>query len=239
VTRNLIVGTPASSSNKLPIAATFCQATFTKEQALYFRSVHPLYLAAVHPSGYFSFFGIQDASDASRPETWIFFFYISWASSLQEQAETADWDNVKRLAQIKEKATDYAEPWKSAFASLPENHPVWHMGMTDWDPSIPSHTWKNHDGLVTLAGDAAHTMTYQRGQGLNHSITDAAKIADAVKLFLNGEKTQKEAIDIYEKEMKARAGGEVRMSTQNTLMLHSWEKSMQSPLFSKGLDKGS
>lgn len=238
VTRNLIVGTSAAS-RKLPITATFCQATFTKEQAIFLRSFHPLYLAAVHPSGYFSFVGIQDATDASAPESWIFFFYISWPSSLEEQAATADWDNAKRLAQIKEKAKEYADPWKSAFEWLPEGHPVWYMGMTDWDPSTEEHTWDNHSGLVTLAGDAAHTMTYQRGQGLNHSITDAAKICDAIKASRNGQMPQKQAMDQYEKEMKERSGAEVRMSTQNTLMLHSWEKAMQSPLFRNGLDKQS
>jgi 2-polyprenyl-6-methoxyphenol hydroxylase-like FAD-dependent oxidoreductase len=239
VTRNLVVGSPNAASRKLPIAATFCQATFTKEQALFLRSFHPLYIASVHPSGYFSFLGIQDASDAEAPETWIFFFYISWASSLDEQAETTDWDNAKRLAQIKEKAKEYADPWKSAYEWLPDNHPVWYMGMTDWDPASPDAVWDNHSGLVTLAGDAAHTMTYQRGQGLNHSITDAAKLTDAIQSFRGGATDQKTAIDAYEKEMKLRAGAEVQMSTQNTIMLHSWEKAMQSPVFQKGLDKQS
>lgn len=239
VTRNLVVGSQAASSVRLPVAATFCQATFTKEQAIFLRSFHPLYLAAVHPSGCFSFLGIQDATDASAPDSWIFFFYISWASSLDEQAATADWDNAKRLAQIKEKAKDYAEPWKSAFEWLPEDHQVWYMGMTDWDPSTPEHEWDNHSGLVTLAGDAAHTMTYQRGQGLNHSITDAAKICDALKAAKAGHVSQKEAINGYEKEMRERAGGEVKMSSQNTLMLHSWESAMQSPVFRQGLDKQS
>jgi 2-polyprenyl-6-methoxyphenol hydroxylase-like FAD-dependent oxidoreductase len=239
VTRNLVVGTTAAASRKLPIAATFCQATFTREQALFLRSIHPLYLAAVHPSGYFSFLGIQDASDASAPETWIFFFYISWGSSLEEQAATADWDNEKRLTQIKEKAKEYADPWKSAFEWLPDNHPVWYMGMTDWDPAAADHKWDNHSGLVTLAGDAAHTMTYQRGQGLNHSITDAAKINDAIKSFRSGQIDQKTAINLYEKEMIERAGAEVQMSSQNTKMLHEWEKAVQSPLFRKGLDKHS
>lgn len=239
VTRNLVVGSPAASSVKLPVAATFCQATFTREQAVFLRSYHPLYLAAVHPSGYFSFLGIQDATDASAPESWIFFFYISWVSSLEEQVTTTDWDNAKRLAQIKEKAKDYTDPWKSAFDWLPENHPVWYMGMTDWDPSTPDHQWDNHFGLVTLAGDAAHTMTYQRGQGLNHSITDAAKLCDALKAAKTGQISQKEAIDKYEKEMKERAGAEVKISSQNTLMLHSWERAMQSPVFRQGLDKQS
>ena len=86
-----------------------------------------------------------------------------------------------------------------------------------------------------MAGDAAHTMTYQRGQGLNHSITDAAKLADAIKQFASGKTTQADAISSYEKEMIDRTGGEVRVSTVNTGMLHNWEKVQQSPVMRSGM----
>jgi len=56
-------------------------------------------------------------------------------------------------------------------------------------------------------------------------------------LFTAGEQKQDAAIAAYEKEMIERTGAEVRISTQNTIMLHEWEKAMQSPVFRKGLDK--
>ncbi|KAK5047620.1 hypothetical protein LTR16_011103, partial [Cryomyces antarcticus] len=37
---------------------------------------------------------------------------------------------------------------------------------------------------ATLAGDAAHAMTYQRGQGLNHSLTDAGELCKAIRTFV-------------------------------------------------------
>jgi len=85
-------------------------------------------------------------------------------------------------------------------------------------------------------------MTYQRGQGLNHSITDAAKLVEAIKSTTadaadGKQQGQDIAIRRYEEEMIKRAGAEVRISTQNTLMLHEWEKVLQSPIFQKGLDK--
>lgn len=86
-----------------------------------------------------------------------------------------------------------------------------------------------------MAGDAAHAMTYQRGQGLNHSITDAAKLAEAVKQFASGKASQADTISSYEEEMIARAGGEVRISTVNTAMLHNWEKVQQSPVMRSGM----
>lgn len=86
-----------------------------------------------------------------------------------------------------------------------------------------------------MAGDAAHAMPHQRGQGLNHSITDAAKLVDAIQQFASGKATQADAITSYEEEMISRAGGEVRTSTFNTAMLHNWEKVQQSPVMRSGM----
>jgi 2-polyprenyl-6-methoxyphenol hydroxylase-like FAD-dependent oxidoreductase len=236
-TRQISVATVGALSRRIPFAATFVQSTFTREQAVFLRSWHPLFLGAINPNGWFSFFGLQDASDESRPETWIFFFYISFQSSIEEQEKTAHWTDAQRLKQAKEFAKDYAEPWKSAYEWLSDDHPVWYMGMSDWDPGAEDHRWNNHGGRVTLAGDAAHIMTYQRGQGLNHSISDAGKLVQAVKSILDGSESQEEAIGAYEKEMIERAGTEVRLSTQNTGMLHNWEQALESPMFRKGLKK--
>lgn len=233
-------------NQRLPYAATFVQSSFTREQAIFLRSFHPLYLAGVHPAGQFSFFGIQDASDESRPETWIFFFYISWPYSLEEQDATADWSNSQRLEQVKQFAKRYADPWKSAFEWVSDDNPVWYMGLSDWDPGAEGHRWDNHRGKATLIGDAAHTMTYQRGQGLNHSMTDSAKLRDAIKSFMNLTEPNSDSTDLqstlvsaFEHEVIARGGGEVRMSTKNTGMLHNWELVLQSPVMTKGMHRTS
>jgi 2-polyprenyl-6-methoxyphenol hydroxylase-like FAD-dependent oxidoreductase len=244
VRRSLLPETGTEYVNKrLPYAATFVQASFTREQAIFLRSFHPLYLAGIHPDGQFSFFGMQDASDASRPESWIFFFYISWRSEIDsEQDASADWENAQRLQQVKEFAKAYADPWKSAFAWLADDHPVWYMGLSEWDPGLDGHRWNNHNGLATLIGDAAHGMTYQRGQGLNHSMTDSAKLLTTVlsKPQADGAGAdaaagRREAVEAFEAEMIERAGAEVRMSTKNTVMLHDWELALQSPLMTKGM----
>lgn len=237
--RQLIVcaGPEAAESRRLPVCATFIQARYTAEQAVELRKHHPLYLASIHPRGYFAFFGIQDASDATRPDTWTFFFYISWKSSLEEQDRTAGWSNRQRLDQAKAfvREDKFADPWKSAYEWLPEDVSLWYMSMTDWDPGEKEHEWDNHGGLVTLAGDAAHTMTYQRGQGLNHSISDAGKLVATIRNILDSTQMQEEAVADYEREMIERSGEEVRMSTKNTLMLHDWEKAIQSPVMRKGM----
>jgi 2-polyprenyl-6-methoxyphenol hydroxylase-like FAD-dependent oxidoreductase len=180
---------------------------------------------------------MQDSSDASAPESWLFFFYISFNLPAEEQEAMAGWSQPQHMAFMKGLARECADPWKSAFEWLPDDHPLWFMGMSDWDPAAPEHTWDSKGGRTTLAGDAAHVMTYQRGQGLNHSITDAAKLVTAITEFWHDETKHAEAIEMYEKEVKERAGMEVRVGTANTEALHDWEKVKQSPLFKKGLNK--
>jgi 2-polyprenyl-6-methoxyphenol hydroxylase-like FAD-dependent oxidoreductase len=233
-TRNLLLGPDLSTITHLPYAATFIQRKFTTSQALYLRSFHPLFLASAHPTNTFAFFGMHDAA-SSDPSSWTFFFYISWRSSLSEQDLTRNWTDAQRLAQQKAFAKHFCDPWKSAFEWTPDDAPVWYMGLTAWDPSLPGHRWDNRGGRVTLVGDACHPMTYQRGQGLNHSITDAGKLRDALVSIANG--SAGEAISAYETEMIERGGTEVRDGIANTTLLHDWEKVKESPLFRKGMGK--
>jgi 2-polyprenyl-6-methoxyphenol hydroxylase-like FAD-dependent oxidoreductase len=234
--RTLLLGHQRGMVRRLPYCATFVYAKYTAEQALHLRQWHPLYLSGINPSGRYGFFGLQDVPDPSRPETWTFFFYISWPSSIQEQDKTAGWTNAQRLKQLKSFGKEFSDPWRSACQWVPDNHQVWYMGLSDFDPSADGHRWDNHGGRVTLAGDAAHAMTYQRGQGLNHSIMDAAKLVEAIKSFVQkGQSSQAAAIWSYEEEMIHRAGEEVRLSAANTEMLHDWKRVLQSPAFTMGL----
>ncbi|RDW94272.1 FAD protein [Coleophoma crateriformis] len=243
-TRNLLVGPEAASNTRLPYAASFIQTKFNREQALFLRKFHPLYIASAHPDNLFAFFGLQDAPDADEPEDWTFFFYVSWNSSLEDQEKEArTFTNKDRLEQVSTLGKKYCEPWKSAYEWVSEDQPTWYFGLSVWDPSTPEHAWDNKSGRVTLVGDAAHPMTYQRGQGLNHSITDAGVLVNTLvsKSATAGltPQIQKEAVDVYEAEMKARAGEEVRLSVLNTTMLHDWQKVMSSPVFKGGLSAGS
>ncbi|RDW83672.1 FAD-dependent oxidoreductase [Aspergillus mulundensis] len=234
--RDLLLGPKNGSIRTVPYCATWIQAKYTAEQARFLRTFHPLYIAAINPAGFFSFFGLHDASDPD-PASWTFFFYISWHSPFDEQEATKDWSNAQRLAQVKEFASHFTDPWRSAFEWLPDDQEVWYMSLTDFDPGLEEHRWDNHNGRVTLAGDAAHAMTYQRGQGLNHSVTDAGRLATAIQEFFSGDKARGEAIAEYEGEMIERAGGEVRMSTTNTEMVHDWKKVQMSPVMRSGMVK--
>jgi 2-polyprenyl-6-methoxyphenol hydroxylase-like FAD-dependent oxidoreductase len=236
MTRQLLLGAELGGIDRLPYAATFVQCRFTKEQALHLRSFHPLFLASAHPNDTFAFFGMHDAADSDDPSSWTFFFYISWRSSLEEQEATKEWTAAQRLAQQKELAKSFCDPWKSAYAWTPDDVPISYMGLTSWDPGHEGHRWDNHGGLITLVGDACHPMTYQRGQGLNHSVTDAGELRDALIKVREGA-DRKETIHAFEDEMVKRGGTEVRDGNANTTLLHDWEKVKLSPLFTKGMKK--
>ncbi|TVY89983.1 FAD-dependent monooxygenase [Lachnellula willkommii] len=232
--RELILGPDLAAPLRLPYVSTFVQAKYTREQALFLRSFHPLYIAAIHPDNMVAFFGLQDAPAIDKPEDWTFFFYISWNSTLEQQVEEAKtYGNYERLTQVKSFSRGFTEPWKSAFEWVADDQLVWYVDMAVWDPSLPEHTWDTRNGRVTLAGDAAHPMTFQRGQGLNHSMADAGKLVEA----LTSEPNQSLAIHNYESEMKDRAGEEVRSSVANTTMLHDWNRVLESPLMKAGLQR--
>ncbi|KAH6637974.1 hypothetical protein C7974DRAFT_390624 [Boeremia exigua] len=235
-TRSLLLGPDLGAITHIPYCATFIQQRFTSEQALYLRSFHPLFLASAHPNNTFAFFGMQDAPDPNDPSSWTFFFYVSWRSSLEEQEATKHWTDAQRVKQQKELASSFCDPWKSALEWTPDDATAWYLGLTYWDPGAEGRRWDGRGGLVTLVGDACHPMTYQRGQGLNHSVTDAGKLRDALVKLQEGA-DRAEVMRGFEDEMITRGGTETRDGTANTEMLHDWERIKESPLFKKGMQK--
>ncbi|KAI1415289.1 FAD/NAD(P)-binding domain-containing protein [Hypoxylon sp. FL1857] len=236
-----LLGPEKAKLKRLPVAATFVTALFPRDMAVRFRgSVHPIINAFVHPDNMMSMFSMLDAADKEHPENWEFAFYISWPCSIEEQdAEAAAGIGIReRLQESKEKAKKFCDPVRSAYENIPDDlDKVYYVANGNWDPSLPEHKWDNHGGRVTLAGDAAHAMTYHRGQGLNHSLDDVFKLFE---LLTKPEgRSQAELIDAYESEMRPRSGEEVRFSETNSLMLHDWEKVRQSPLMKRGVAYGS
>lgn len=222
---------------RLPYTAVWTQKKgFSPEQAHKLRSLNPLHQAGIHPDGMFGFHGMQNVEDPNKPEDWEFFFYVSWPTSLEWQDSTKDWTNEQWLEEAHKHADKFCEPWRSDFRSLDKDHPIWHIYMSDWDPSAENCQWDNRNGRVTLAGDACHSITFQRGQGLNHSVADAAHLNKVLgkALGANPEIKLSDAMRTYDEETTVRSGGEVRLCTMNTHMLHDWSKVSESPVFKFG-----
>jgi 2-polyprenyl-6-methoxyphenol hydroxylase-like FAD-dependent oxidoreductase len=165
---------------------------------------------------------VQDVPDPDDPATWVFQLQTTWRKREGEE--------VKSLANLKAKAETFGEPFRSANLWIPEGTVVHENNLSYWMP-VP---WDTRRGRILLAGDAAHPMTFQRGQGLNHGIADARSLVMKYKDALGGKITYEEAAAAYMAEMVDRAGDEVRLSLENTEMLHDWERMADSPIMQKG-----
>ncbi|RMJ29045.1 FAD binding domain-containing protein [Aspergillus sp. HF37] len=237
VVRSLLVGPENARVTPIDFASTMCFTKHTRDHALFLRAEphNPLYQVAIHPDGYCAWLSLHDGDDIDHPENWTFFHYISFP-------EPRDFPNNRSnealVAHQKELARNFVDPWKSVFEWMPDDHPVWYGKLRNWDPSLPGHQWENHLGRVTLAGDAAHPMTFQRGQGLNHAIMDAFTVHKAIDAFWSSDgslESRVKAVVDYEAEMIARGGEEVRMSEANTTAVHNWGKIMESPSVKRGM----
>jgi 2-polyprenyl-6-methoxyphenol hydroxylase-like FAD-dependent oxidoreductase len=149
----------------LPYEATFVNASFTREQALKLHSspYHPLLNVIVHPSGRMGFLATMDAHDEEHPETWCFTFYIGRKIDKLEK-ETARVGARERLMEVKQLVRDesWAEPLRSVYDHCHDDtETVYYTRLANWNPALEEHRWDNRRGLVTLAGDAAHPMTYR------------------------------------------------------------------------------
>jgi hypothetical protein len=92
---------------------------------------------------------VQDVPDPDNPATWSFQLQTTWHKGQ---------DDVTSLANLKAKATTFAEPFRSANLWIPEGTPIYENKLSYWNP-IP---WDDRNGRITLAGDAAHPMTFRK-----------------------------------------------------------------------------
>ncbi|KAE9368194.1 monooxygenase [Stipitochalara longipes BDJ] len=205
------------------VAVTYGDA----EKAKFVRSAHPLFSMALRP-GVLSFMSIQDVPDPEDPAHWRFQVATSWVGT-----EDAALDMAGRLAQVKQKASNMCEPFRSAVLWMPDDTKITYDKMAYWVPV----RWDNHDGRVTLAGDAAHPMTPHRGQGLNHAICDASNFVAMMHKVVAGTAILKDAISAYSEEVVRRGADEVLISKQNALMMLDWDQLMESPIMKQSLQK--
>ncbi|KAI9807525.1 MAG: hypothetical protein M1825_005465 [Sarcosagium campestre] len=229
--RELLLGVEKAATSPLGVVHVNVAVQYADaEKARFIREAHPIFSLMIHPSGTLSFVSIQDVPDPDKPETWRFQVVMGWIGQLD-----ASLDNAGRVAQVKARAAELAEPFRSAYLWIPDDTQMTSNNIGYW-VSIP---WDNRGGRATLAGDAAHPMPPHRGQGLNHAICDAANLVSAIKKANSGEAYLADTIQAYEDEMIPRGADEVNGSKQNALMVMDWDRLMQSPMMTRGLKKGS
>lgn len=238
--RTLLVGAENSKTTPIDYATLMCYSKLPREFALAFRSApyHPTFQCILHPSGSFGFVCLHEAFDPDRPEDWVFFHYISF---FEPRGLVSNKSIPEHIAHQKQLASEYCDPIKTIYETMPDDiTTAWYTKLQHWDPQAPGHQWDNQGGRITLAGDAAHPMSFQRGQGLNHAIADASELINAIKEHWESDigltsEARTSAIGAYEREMIARGGEEVRSGEENSKMLHDWEKAWRSSSLQKGL----
>jgi hypothetical protein len=86
------------------------------------------------------------------PAEWTWMLIQSWRS---DEPTGLEGDTILQ-DMYRRGRTYYAYPFNEVFTSIPLGTKVWHNRLSTW----PTKAW-NRTGLVTLAGDAAHPMTFR------------------------------------------------------------------------------
>jgi len=227
--RRLLLGSKGESTI-LPFEMNNFNCQYTKEQALFIRKNLATFTdIGIHPKGFTFLMSLLDVPDPDDPSTWNFQLLTSYKDTLLPLSEEEN-TSENRLKVLKDLSRDHAEPRKSAMAWIPKGHFVPRDRLAIWSP-IP---WDNHNGRVTLAGDAAHSMTNHRGQGLNNCFNDAGNFVAGLIEVSQGTKTLVNMLKIYDEEVVKRGATEVLMSQKQSLMMHDWEMFLQSPVMQMG-----
>ncbi|KAK4444712.1 FAD/NAD(P)-binding domain-containing protein [Podospora aff. communis PSN243] len=215
-----------------PIVASATVGTMDPEVALAVRKVSNLCHITLDKNGLFTFVSTHDVS-APDPADWVFVIVMSWASYEDTSAKLKTYDQIHK--DMVSRVQDLAYPFKDAITTFkPDGDRCWHARMTYW----PTKPWDSRGGKVTLAGDAAHAMTFHRGQGLGNAISDAAEMLQHLRGM--AEHTPAElakAVKRYEEGMWPRGLEAVEGNLENTVAIHNWEFVMKSPIVVKGLKK--
>jgi len=222
--RELLVGKEKSEAKPAGTVLGIVRSKYTAKQALELRHHASVASVAVHPNGtYTGIFGHNFSS--SDPQDWEF---QTTHSSMPKDFEGTEAEKLKLL---KSRAADFVGIWKNAIEWIPEGTPSSFNRLAYWKPI----DFDNRGGRTTLAGDAAHPMTPQRGQGLNHAICDVVNLVAALAKAQKRELSLNDAVSEYDAEMVKRGAKEVQDSLVNTHMLHDWNSFSQSPLMSKSV----
>ncbi|KAH6662379.1 hypothetical protein B0J14DRAFT_685832 [Halenospora varia] len=227
-TREFLVGQDKAELTPSPCVASVTITKLSRQASIDLRDLHPRYTITFHPNGTFTWMSIHDCS-SEDPGDWTWMLMQTWRS---DKPTGLAGDNI--LPAMYELGKSFGHPFNEVFATIPQGTKVWHNRLSCW----PTKPWDSRGGLVTLAGDAAHAMTFHRGQGLNNAITDAADFL--VHLREMKEHTPAElasAVHRYEKELWPRGYEAVMASFENTNAVHDWSTMMESPLFKEGLAK--
>ncbi|KAK5049857.1 hypothetical protein LTR84_003975 [Exophiala bonariae] len=217
----------AAAARVLPYTFVNFPFTYTAERALKMdEMMHPIVDVGIHPKSMYIGIFLLDKPDLDKPETWIFYILATW------QREEEDYQGTRNMvAELKRRMDGWADPYKSAVDWIPEGIQAKAVPFRIWRPT----KWDNRGGRVTLSGDAAHSMTFHRGQGANNAVRDSERFVKAMIAVKSGEKTLAEAVNDYDEDVITRGSEEVEVSRIQTDALHDYENFFNSPIMKHGI----
>jgi 2-polyprenyl-6-methoxyphenol hydroxylase-like FAD-dependent oxidoreductase len=246
VSGGLVVGADGSGSatrrflcpengalNQLPARFIGVTVRLSAAQVVPLRAIDPLLFLGCHPeTGAFLWFSMLSTPEVNGSEGEEQYYEgqinVSWLyRGPEDEVPTTD---SERLAKMRHLGTGMHPVLMTLFEDIPDDSEVTEIKLADW----PCYEWPNLAGKITLIGDAAHAMTMYRGEAANHGITDVVHLHDKLLAVVRGELTQREAVEEYEKEMRARTHPAVLLSRQACLDAHDFKAlDSNSPLVSK------
>ncbi|KAK0645170.1 FAD-dependent monooxygenase cctM [Lasiodiplodia hormozganensis] len=200
---------------------------FDKEKAVALKAKLGNFMdIAVHPNG--AYYGLipLDISPDADPTTWKFQIFMGLPSDMKPQDDSP----TKRIELVKKFGKTFVEPFCLATEWMSEDTYISPDKYGTWE----TKRWDHKGGRVILAGDAAHSMTAHRAQGLNHSLQDVLNIIYALEKTRAGKDGFLSFADEYVEEVVARGSEEVRMSLKQGLAVHSWGKNKDMPILKIG-----
>lgn len=174
----------------------------------------------------------QDVPDPKDPSTWLWQLMFFWVGGPRKE----DFENQQaRMEFLKSKAVEHAEPWRSIIDAIPEDAAFGVDQIAVWKPV----DWSSNPlaSRVTLAGDAAHPMPPNRGQGLNNGLQDAALLVEKLSKAGLEAKELSDTLRSYEVEMRERAIREIGISVKAAEFAHKFDQIMESPAVKMGVRK--
>ncbi|EXJ93401.1 hypothetical protein A1O1_01793 [Capronia coronata CBS 617.96] len=218
-----------AASTVLPYTFLNFPVRYTAEQALKMdKMMHPIVDVGVHPKSMYVGIFLLDKPHLDKPETWIFYLLATWPRD--DQADTSE--NMNMVDELRRRMDGWAEPYKSAVEWIPSDVRAKVVPFKIWAPKTD---WDNHGGRVTLAGDAAHSMTFHRGQGANNAVCDSERFVRAMLKVKSGDMTLAEAVAEYDQDVITRGKQEVEVSRVQTEAFHDYDNFLNSPIMKHGI----
>jgi 2-polyprenyl-6-methoxyphenol hydroxylase-like FAD-dependent oxidoreductase len=97
---------------------------------------------------------ILDKPDLDRPETWVFYILSTWP--VEKGVEYRPEDNL--LEEYRSRMDGWGDPYKQVAEWIPDSTRVKAVS-SGLKTFAPKSQWDNHQGLITIGGDAAHSVS--------------------------------------------------------------------------------